>query len=133
MTARKLQTGLALIFLILGAWCLIAPAMVVRFTFQPEFNEATRQARFLMGCFGAQAVLNGTILLTARFTPTTFLVFGLVGSVPFFAFNIWFWLVEPVLNAWMLLDLAGNVGILACGLWGWALARHEDGEITVLD
>lgn len=40
-------------------------------------------------------------------------------------FNIWFWLVEPVLNAWMLLDLAGNAGILACGLWGWALAQHE--------
>ncbi|MCG7625173.1 hypothetical protein [Epibacterium sp. Ofav1-8] len=125
MTSRHLQTGLALIFLVLGGWCLIAPAMVVRFAFQPEFNEATQQARFIMGCFGAQAVLNGTLLLTARFTPMTFLVFGLVGSVAVFVFNVWFWLVEPILNAWMLLDPAGNIGILSCGLWGWALARRE--------
>lgn len=128
MTSRRLQTCLAAIFLLLGAWCLLAPAQVVGLTFTPELNEATRQARFLMGCFGAQAVLNGTILLTARFTPTTFLVFGLVGSVPFFAFNAWFTLVEPVLNAWMLLDFAGNIGILATGIWGWRLARAEEGR-----
>ncbi len=79
-----------------------------------------------MGCFGAQAVLNGTILLTARFTSSTFLVFGLVGSVPFFAFNVWFTLVEPVLNEWMLLDIAGKLGILATGLWGWTLARRQE-------
>jgi hypothetical protein len=126
MTTRKLQACLALIFLLLGAWCLLAPGMVVRFTFQPELNEATQQARFLMGCFGAQAVLNRTILLTARFTSSTFLVFALVGSVPFFAFNVWFTLVEPVLNEWMLLDIAGNLGILATGLWGWTLARREE-------
>lgn len=125
MTSRKLQTALSLIFLILGAWCLLFPSMVIRVTFQPEFAEATQQARFIMGCFGAQAVLNGTILMTARFTPTTFLVFGLVGSVPFFVFNAWFYFVEPILNAWMLLDFAGNIGILIIGLWGWHLSKRE--------
>ena len=125
MTAFRLQCLLSLIFLLLGAWCLLFPGTVVRFTFQPEFSDATRQARFLMGCFGAQAVLTGTVLLTARFTPITFLIFGLVGSVPFFAFNLWFTLAEPVLNAWMLLDFAGNVGILVTGVWGWSLARRE--------
>ncbi len=133
MTSRTLQTCLALIFLLLGGWCLLLPGMVVRFTFQPDLNEPIRQARFLMGCFGAQAVLTGTILLTARFTPTTFLVFGIVGSVPFFIFNIWFSLIEPVLNAWMLLDFAGNAAILITGLWGWSLARREaaaEGSVT---
>jgi hypothetical protein len=76
-----------------------------------------------MGCFGAQAVLTGTIIWTARFTPTTFLVFGLVGSIPFFVFNFWFLFIEPVLNRWMLLDFAGNLGILVIGLWGWRLSR----------
>jgi len=99
--------------------------MVVRIAFRPELATVTEQARFLMGCFGAQAVLCGTILATARFTPMTFLVFGLVGSVPFFVFNVWFWLIEPVLNSWMLLDLAGNVGILVTGIWGWRLALRE--------
>ncbi len=125
MSSRALQIALAFIFLALGSWCLLFPSMVIELSFQPEFATPTQQARFMTGCFGAQAVLNGMILLTARFTPTTFLVFGLVGSVPFFAFNIWFTLVEPVLNAWMLLDFAGNLGILATGLWGWRVSRRE--------
>ena len=125
MTSRTLQYALASIFLLLGAWCLIFPGTVVRISFRPELATVTDQARFLMGCFGAQAVLNGTILASARFSPLTFLVFGLVGSVPFFIFNIWFWLVVPVLNAWMLLDLLGNLGILTAGIWGWHLARKE--------
>ena len=99
------------------------PGMVIRVTFQPEFANASDQARFIMGCFGAQAVLTGTIILTARFTPATFLIFGLAGSIPFFAFNYWFLFVQPVLNHWMLLDFAGNLGILIVGLWGWRLGR----------
>ncbi len=125
MTASRLQFILASIFLLLGGWCLLAPAMVIRLTFLPEFADATDQARFIMGCFGAQAVLTGTLMLTARFTPMTFLVFGLAGSIPFFAFNVWFVFVEPVLNQWMLLDFAGNLGILITGIWGWRLSRSE--------
>ncbi|MDU9006909.1 hypothetical protein [Sedimentitalea todarodis] len=125
MTAQRLQFLVALIFLVLGGWCLIFPAMVIRLTFLPEFAAATDQARFIMGCFGAQAVLTGTLMLTARFTPTTFLVFGLAGSIPFFAFNYWFVFVEPVLNQWMLLDFVGNLGILVAGIWGWRLSKQE--------
>ncbi|MFO6464217.1 hypothetical protein ACK8OR_07490 [Jannaschia sp. KMU-145] len=122
MTADRLQFALAAIFLLLGGWCLMAPAMVIRLTFRPDLADATDQARFLMGCFGAQAVLTGMLILIARFTPTTFLVFGLVGSIPFFVFDYWFVFVEPVLNEWMLLDLAGNLGILIAGIWGWRLS-----------
>ena len=128
MTSRTLQTCLASIFLFLGAWCLLFPGTVVGITFRPDLATVNEQARFLMGCFGAQAVLCGTIIATSRFTPLTFLVFGLVGSIPFFVFNIWFWLIEPVLNSWMLLDLAGNVGILVTGIWGWYLSRKERGR-----
>ena len=133
MTSRTLQSCLSAIFLLLGAWCLFFPGMVVGLTFRPELATPTDQARFLMGCFGAQAVLNGTILATARFSAVTFLVFGLVGSVPFFGFNIWFWLVVPVLNSWMLLDLAGNLGILTAGIWGWHLARKEAADAEPFD
>lgn len=123
MTARNLQICLSLIFLLLGSWCLFFPSMVIEVTFRPELALASEQARFIMGCFGAQAVLTGTIILTARFTSTTFLVFGLAGSIPFFVFNFWFLFIEPVLNQWMLLDFAGNLGILAIGLWGWWICR----------
>ncbi|RVT84243.1 hypothetical protein DXV76_11185 [Rhodobacteraceae bacterium CCMM004] len=124
MTPSRLQFILASIFLLLGGWCLLAPAMVIRLTFLPEFATATEQARFIMGCFGAQAVLTGTLMLTARFTPATFLIFGLAGSIPFFAFNYWFVFIEPVLNRWMLLDFVGNLGILITGVWGWRLSRR---------
>lgn len=123
MTARKLQTCLSLIFLLLGSWCLFFPSMVVEVTFRPELAFASEQARFIMGCFGAQAVLTGTIILTARFSSMTFLVFGLAGSIPFFIFNFWFLFIEPVLNQWMLLDFAGNLGILVIGIWGWRLRK----------
>jgi hypothetical protein len=76
MTARTLQICLSLIFFLLGSWCLFFPGMVIEVTFRPEYATASDQARFIMGCFGAQAVLTGTIIWTARFTPTTFLVFG---------------------------------------------------------
>ncbi|MAQ86351.1 MAG: hypothetical protein CMH12_24660 [Maritimibacter sp.] len=123
MNTRILQICLSLIFVFLGSWCLFFPGMVIEVTFRPELAVASEQARFIMGCFGAQAVLTGTIIWTARFTPTTFLVFGLVGSIPFFVFNFWFLFIEPVLNQWMLLDFAGNLGILMIGLCGWRLSR----------
>ena len=125
MTVRTLQIVLASIFLVLGGWCLLFPGSVIKLVFLPGMNDATLQARFIMACFGAQAVLTGTILATARFTPTTFLVFGVMGSLPFFVFNVWFTVVEPVLNAWMWLDVFGNAGILACGLFGRHLALRE--------
>lgn len=68
MTARILQICLSLIFLLLGSWCLFFPGMVIELTFRPELAVATEQARFTMGCFGAQAVLTGTIIWTARFS-----------------------------------------------------------------
>ncbi len=118
--------SLAAIFLLLGSWCLLLPGMVIQLVFVPGMNEATLRARFIMGCFGAQAVLTGIILATARFTPTTVLVFGVMGWLPFFVFNVWFTVVEPVLNAWMWLDVLGNAGILACGLFGRHLALREE-------
>lgn len=127
MTPRVLQICLSSIFLVLGSWCLFFPGVVIELTFRPEFAVASDQSRFIMGCFGAQAVLTGTIILVARFTPMTFLVFGLFGSIPFFVFNAWFLFVDPVLNEWMLLDFAGNLGILMTGL-GMA---HEQGCVKI--
>lgn len=126
MTARTLRLALAAIFGLLGGWCVLMPGFVVRLVFLPGPDTAGLPVRFVMGCFGAQAALTGTIIATARFTPTTFLVFGLAGSLPFFAFNVWFTVVEPVLNSWMWLDVLGNAGILACGLIGRRMALREE-------
>lgn len=125
MTPQRLQICLSFIFLLLGGWCLLAPGIVIRMTFLEEFSVATVQARFLMGYFGVQAVLTGTLIMTVPFNPGTFLVFGLAGPIPFFVFNYWFVFVQPVLNQWMLRDFAGNLGILITGVWGWRSSTRE--------
>ncbi len=125
MTSRLLQTCLASVFLLLGGWCLLLPGMVEALTLRPEFVTGSSAMKLVFACFGAQAVLTGTILLTARFSPLTFLIFGLVGSVPFFVFNAWFYFVTPILNGWMALDFIGNLVILGTGVWGYLLRRRE--------
>jgi hypothetical protein len=123
MSARHIQTLLAIVFLGLGGWCLILPGMVERLAFRPEFQHDSATTRLLMGCFGAQAVLCGTVILLSEFKARTFLVFGLVGSLPFFVFNYYFLFVAEMFTPLMWLDFVGNIAILSLCLWGWKLKR----------
>lgn len=125
MHAIHVQFFLAAIFLGLGGWCLITPQMVETLVFRPEYQTLSPTSTLLMGCFGAQAVLAGTLIATTEFKSRTFLIFGLVGSVPFFVFNYYFYFVAEMFTDWMLLDFAGNIGILACGLLGYHLKNAE--------
>lgn len=94
-TAKALKTAQALVFLGLGGWCLLAPHMVETLSLKPEYQHLSATTALLMGCFGAQAVLCGSLMLLSRFTATTFLGFGLLASIPFFVFNAWFvWVAE---------------------------------------
>lgn len=125
MRSQTLQRLLASIFLILGAWCMFLPRMVEQLTIRPEHQVLTATSSVFIACFGAQAVLCGAIVWLAKFTPKTFLAFGLLGSIPFFAFNWYFYFVQPIFTKWMLLDFAGNVAILACGLIGYRISHRE--------
>jgi len=99
--------------------------MVERLSLKAEYQHLSDTSALLMGCFGAQAVLCGSLMLLARFTAQTFLGFGLLASIPFFVFNAWFVWVAEMFTAWMLLDFAGNVSFLLIGIFGWRLMRHE--------
>lgn len=125
LRAIHVQRFLALIFLGLGGWCLLFPGAVEVLVFRPQFRVGTDTSRLMVACFGAQAVLCGIVILTSRFSAQTFLIFGLAGSVPFFGFNYYFYFVRGMFTHWMLLDFAGNVGILAAGLLGFRLSRQE--------
>ena len=125
MRSASLQRFLASIFLVLGAWCMCLPRMVEQLTIRPEHQVLTATSSVFIACFGAQAVLCGAVIWFSKFTPKTFLAFGLLGSIPFFAFNYYFYFVEPIFTKWMLLDFAGNVAILACGLAGYWLSKRE--------
>lgn len=118
MNSRQIQVTLAIIFLALGGWALLMPGMVLGLVFREEYRIDTMASRLLMGCFGAQAVLTGTILALTSFSARGFLVFGIIGSAPFFAFNFYFYFVIPMFTSWMLLDFVGNISILMLCLWG---------------
>ena len=123
--ARRLRIALALVFLGLGGWCLVDPLTVETLALRPEFQHLSPTSALLMKCFGAQAVLVGSLALLSRFTARTFLVFGLLASLPFFVFNAWFVWINPMFTSLMLLDFAGNLSFFLIGWYGWHLMRHE--------
>jgi hypothetical protein len=125
MRSTTLQRLLASIFLVLGTWCMLLPRMVEQITIRPEYQVLTPTSSVFIACFGAQAVLCGAVIWFAKFTPKTFLAFGLLGSIPFFVFNWYFYFIQPIFTKWMLLDFAGNVAILVCGLVGYRISHRE--------
>lgn len=128
-TARTLKIAMGLVFIGLGGWCVLAPHMVETLSLRPEYQHLSATSALLLACFGAQAVLVGSLMFLARFTARTFLGFGLLASLPFFVFNAWFVWVEEMFTAWMLLDFAGNVSFLAIGLAGWRLLSGSDAAV----
>lgn len=123
MTARTTQHLIGAVFLVLGSWALVAPGSVIELTVRPEYQSEDFLARFALGCFGAQACLFALVAFTARFTRLTFLAYG-IALIPFLAFNYWFYAVVPVLGPLGLLDLLGNLIMLALCWHGWRVARE---------
>ena len=123
--ARRLRILQALVFIGLGGWCVVTPAMVETLVLRPEFRHLSPTSLLFLQCFGAQAVLVGTLMLFSRFTATTFIVFGMAASLPFFVFNIWFVWINPMFTSWMLLDFAGNLSFFLIGIFGWRLMRDD--------
>jgi type IV secretory pathway TrbD component len=122
MTTRQIQLLLASVFLSLGAWCLLAPASVMALTIRPEYQSHDRIAMILMGAFGAQAMIAGLFAAFSRFVKATFLAYG-IGLLPFFVFDYWFFVVEPVFTPLGMLDAVGNVLMLSLCWQGWRTAR----------
>jgi hypothetical protein len=125
MKAIHVQRFLALIFMSLGGWCLIMPMTVEAIVMRPEFYLGNQTSTLFLACFGAQAVLVGIVVYSSRFLPSTFLVFGLMASLPFFVFNYYFYFVRGIFTDWMLLDFVGNVGIFSCAILGYRLSLKE--------
>jgi hypothetical protein len=121
MSVRQIQLGLAAVFFTLGGWAMLAPRHVIETVVRPEFQNFDRLTIICMACFGAQACLAGLFISFSRFTRTTFLAYG-IALLPFFGFNYWFTRVEPVFNSLGLIDLVGNITMLALCYYGWLKA-----------
>lgn len=118
------QRLLALPFLILGAWCLVAPHMVERLGISQEYQHLSTTSALLMGCFGAQAVLGGLFIAFSRWTKATFAIYA-VALLPFFWFNYYFVFVVPVMTRLMAIDLASNLFMLGLCVWGYRIAPRS--------
>jgi len=125
MKAQHIQYLLAAIFASLGSWCLFAPHHVEQLVLRPEYQHLSDTSALLMACFGAQAVLVACVIAFSTFSPRTFLVFGLVGSLPFFVFNWYFVFGVKMFTPLMVIDFFGNVGILTCGIAGYLIRKRE--------
>jgi len=119
--ARRLQWLIAFVFLSLGGWCVVAPASVVSLCFRAPYQSDAPIVLVAIGAFGAQAMLAGLFAAFSHFTRLTFIVFG-VALLPFFVFDYWFYAVAPMVNELMLLDVVGNLIMLAlCVRGAWLL------------
>ena len=125
MTARLAQYYIAILFLGLGGWALVAPASVIELALTEAYREASFIMRFTMACFGAQAVMFGIMALVTRWNAFAFAVFAVV-LIPFFWFNYHFHYVEPVLTSIGMLDFAGNLTMFIACLVGWRDARKRE-------
>lgn len=125
MTARIAQFGIAAVFLMLGGWALFAPASVIELAITPEYRENGFLTRFVMACFGSQAILFGVMALALRWTARGFLTFAAL-LLPFFVFNWYFHYKVPVLTSIGMLDFAGNMTMLVLALLGWRSAVRAE-------
>lgn len=119
------QRLLALPFGLLGAWCLAAPGMVESLTVRAEHRHNSETTAILIGCFGAQALLNALFILFSKFTRRTFLAYGVALS-PFFAFNYYFIFVKPIFNQWLAIDFVANLFMLALCVIGWRATPPDE-------
>ena len=119
-----LQRLIALPYLFLGAWCLLAPHHVERLTITPAFQHLSDTSALLIGCFGAQAVLGGIFIWFSRWERRTFAVYA-VALLPFFIFNYWFVFEVPIFNRWLALDFVSNAFMLGLSLYGWHVMGRE--------
>lgn len=125
MSARTAQFLIAAVFLILGGWSLFAPASVIELAFTEAHRDTSFINRFTIACFGSQAVLFGLMALVTRWNARSFAVFAVL-LLPFFVFDWWFHVKVPVLNSVGMLDLVGNITMLALAIIGWRAARAEE-------
>src|SRR6185295_5330744 len=101
-----------------------APASVVDLTVRADHQSHELLVLIIIGAFGAQACLVGLFAGLSRFTRWTFAGFG-AALLPFFAFDWWFYAIDPVFNELILLDVAGNLVLLVLCWCGYRTLQRK--------
>jgi len=131
LSSKRIQQLLASVFFVLGGWCLVLPSTVLDLAIRPEWRSDDPIVPVLVAAFGAQALIAGLFAATARFTRTTFALYGAT-LLPFFLFDYYFYAVEPMLTEIGLLDALGNILMLVLCWLGWKRAESPGGSLHPL-
>lgn len=112
------------VFSLMGLGTMLFPETLMRLSFKKDLaliqsSELTLTFR----CFGAQATLCGLLLLSSRFTRTTYRNFGLA-IVPFFVFDWAAWQAGLLTEFGAIGDALGNIVFSTCCYLGWK--KHAD-------
>lgn len=132
MQPLHIQRLIAIPYLVLGSWCLLAPRTVESLTINQPYQHLTVTSALFIGCFGAQAVLGGLFIWFSVWRRTTFLVYA-IALLPFFWFNYWFVFEVPVFNRWLALDFGANTVMIALSLWGWRVTAHSEPKYSRME
>jgi hypothetical protein len=126
MSSKHIQYLLASVFFVLGGWCLVSPSSVMALAITPQYQSDAAIVSILMAAFGAQALIAGVFAAFSNFTKATYVAYG-IALLPFFVFDYWFYVVDPLLTWVGLLDGLGNIVMLSLCYLGW---RALDAEAT---
>ena len=126
MSSKQIQYLLASVFFVLGGWCLVSPSSVMALAITSQHQSDAAIVPILMAAFGAQALIAGVFAAFSTFTKATYVAYGMA-LMPFFVFDYWFYVVDPLLTWVGLLDALGNIVMLSLCYLGW---RALDAEAT---
>jgi hypothetical protein len=111
-------------FLVMGGACVVLPRFVIRHGFTDAAKrpdaETNPLVRVLMQCFGAQAMLAGTMLCVSKLDRRGYAIWG-AAMVPFVVFDYVFWQRGMLTDLGALGDLAGNILFLTSSAVGAGL------------
>lgn len=134
----RLATTVGAVWMGMGAACLLAPKPLLSVSLHPRFlpvlngdkgDEAKDLALFTFRCFGAQAVMCGSVIATTRFDRSSWLWFG-AAILPFFAFDYAAWKARYLSTFGALGDLAGNIVFTAGAALGAGLVTLGKAKST---
>jgi hypothetical protein len=90
----------------------------------PQYQSDAAIVPILMAAFGAQALIAGVFAAFSTFTKATYVAYGMA-LLPFFVFDYWFYVVDPLLTWVGLLDALGNIVMLSLCYLGWRALDAE--------
>lgn len=112
------QLVLGGVFSLMGLGTMLLPEPILKISLKNAELAYSPELSLVFRCFGAQATLCGLLLLSCRFTKTTYRNFGLA-MIPFFFFDYWAWQANYITSLGAIGDAAGNVVFSVCCYLGW--------------